>query len=70
MDYGRGSFRCTSNSEHKDSITDSSRQLKQSTVSVHMELLTRTAILDISSFQLFPSSVSLEKSQHVPYVTN
>lgn len=68
MDYGRSSFRCTSNFEHKDSITSSSRQLKhttQSTVNVHMKLLTRIAISGSSSFQLFSSSLSLEKSQHM-----
>lgn len=73
MGYGRRSFRCTSNFEHKNSTINSSRLLKhttQSTVNVHRELLTRTAILGSSSFQLFPSSVALEKSQHVPYLTN
>lgn len=41
----------------------------QSTVNVHTEQLTWTAILG-SNFQLFPGWPSLEESQHVPYLTN
>lgn len=72
-DCGRSHLRTTANFEHKGSIISSSKLRKytvQSTANVQMGLLTWLAILDSSSFRLFPSWISLEGSQHVPYFTS
>lgn len=72
-DCGRSHLRTTANFEHKGSIISSSKLRKytvQSTTNVQMGLLTWLAILDSSSFRLFPSWISLEGSQHVPYFTS